>query len=255
MLRRCLFSPGKALFVRRASIFPLSRPLPPRDTSELPAPLRDSLLAPELAAFDQILRQIGDSRTSDFEILAGPFRLRQKLLVRALLGDASVEPDTDIDLAALQSRLAGGFGAEFEAKLAAQGLHAGSDVSLFIENLRERFQALEAQLRSGEKASERWFVFLQLLLNVLICSVLFYTTYFWKDWEVVEPISYLVLVAFNFVYFASLIYFRKVSGKQPKLLFLPITSRFLKRRLNYALNRKQFESFYFEYREILRKFN
>lgn len=258
MLKRYLFSPGKSLLVRASSKNPISQRLPPPSpdaSSHLPASVQQSLLFPELETFDRILRQIEENRGADFEIFQGPFRLSQKILTRSLLSSAPHESESELDIKKIQEYLTGPFHSDFEKILDAQGFHAGSEVSLFIENLRERFQALGTRQYSNEHVSQKKLVFFQMLMNIGIFSVLFYTTYFWKDWEVVEPISYLIVVGFNLIYFVSALYYRKVSGSQRDFFVSNITSKLMKQRINFSSNRKQFESFYFEYQEILRRIN
>lgn len=258
MLKRYLFSAGKSLLVRASAKLPLSRPLPPpslQSSSDLPASIQHSLLFPELETFDRILRQIEQNSSSEFEIFQGPFRLRQKILTRSLLASMAEQGDSDLDLKRVQDYLTGPFHSDFQGILENQGLCHGSEVSNFVESLRGRFQALEHRLHLNEDSSQKKLIFFQLLMNIGIFSGLFYTTYFWKDWEVVEPISYLIVVGFNLIYFVSTLYFRKVSGTQRDLLFSRVNSRLLEQRVNFSLNRKQFESFYYEYQEILRRIN
>ena len=258
MLNRFLFSPGKSLLMRQSSPNPLISSLsaPSSDTScDISSSLQESLLYPELFTFDRILRQIETQRSGNLEVYQGPIHLRQKILTRALLSSTNVNQDSKVDLGAISDHLKGSFQSDFEKLLYNQGFMKDSELSNYIEDLKERFDKMDNQLQCSEKSSWSRLIFSQLVMHITIFGTLFYTTYFWKDWEVVEPISYLVLVGFNLIYLMSLIYSRRVSGSQIKIFNSPRSSKLLKQRLNFALNRKRFHTFYYEYQEILRNLN
>jgi hypothetical protein len=258
MLNRFLFSPGKSLKICSSSLHPISSTLSltSKDSSEnISESLQNSILFPEIFTFDRILKKIENHKNQDLEVYQGPINLRQKILTRALLNSATLSENSSINLKELKQNLEAPFQTHFETLLQTQGFQKGSELTEYIEHLRERFDAMDNNLDTTQKSSWSRLIFSQMIMHIGIFGALFYTTYFWKDWEVVEPISYLVVVGFNLIYLGSLIYSRRVSGSQINILNSPRTSKLLKQRLNFSLNRKRFHTFYYEYQEILRNLN
>ena len=258
MLTRFLFSPGKSLLVRASSPHPLSSPSPPppaEPNSDFPPSLANSLLYPELHTFHVLLSSLEGKSSGNFQVFQGPIRLRHKLLTRALLLSCSSEGQSHVDLSSVKGHLIGGFHSDFKALLQEQGFSHQSETSQFVESLRDRFEALNDKFHSTEKNFWSLVICFQFMMHSIIWGGLFYTTYFWKDWEVVEPISYLLAVGFNFIYLWCLIYSGRVSGSQISILKSSRNSKLLKKKLNYSLNRKRFETFYYEYNELLRNLN
>lgn len=257
MITRFLSSPGRSLLITPGSLHPTIAPAAPPSPSSplLPVTLETSILYPELQTFAHIVEQLEHPRTSAFEVFQGPIRLRQKILIRSLLGLAATPGDKQVDLQKLERFLGSDFPAEFKGLLQKQGFTPQSEVTQFIESLRERFENLEGGLEGRELSSFKWLIFVQFLINIGVFAGLFYTTYFWKDWEVAEPISYLNVVLINLVYLGSMIYARRVSGTPVKILSSGRAAKLALRRQKYTLNRKRFETFYYEYNELLRNLN
>lgn len=256
MLLSRLFSPGKSLWVNSFTKRSVSlRCADPSTPTSVPVSLSSSLIYPELVVFDRIISQIENPNSSHFEVFQGPIKLRQKLVTRALLTSyPGMSADkSQVTLAHLKSFMYADFPDEFKNLLQEEKRLFKSDLSAYIESLRTRMDTLESYFQAESRQSKSRTVWYYFLFNLLLMSGLFYMTYFVYDWEVVEPISYLLVVSSNLLCLLMWIKRKRVTGHQLNMLAIPHFNNLASHRANYSFNRKIFFRFFYEYRELVRR--
>ena len=254
---RPLLSPGLALFCRPAVSTSILRHFPalePSSTIPLPPALESSLLAPEITAFHSILTQFETSSAQlpeDFLVFLGPSRLRHKLLVRALFqAHPQLSQQQGLPLSDLRRYLHTDFGPQLKLILSQERLLMNSELTPFVEQLRDRFDRLGQEHDSKHSHTETRMSLLFLAFNISLFSLLFFLTYFVWDWEVVEPISYLIVVTSNFIWLLLLLRKNRVQGNQYDFFMKRSLKHVSINRAAYALNRKRFFRFYYEFQDL-----
>ena len=251
-----LFSPGKSFIVNsvsRMARFSRLPVVPFTSDSPLPIELSKSLLYPELATFHRIIYQIENPVDREFEVYNGPVQLQRKIIIRSLLAKTSdkQDPNGNVNVKDMQTYVNEGFFKDFNQILLNEKQLMSSSVTPFVQQLKERFDAVEEQLQKSSNSEKSRTMFFYLLFNIFLFGALFYITYFVYDWEVVEPISYLIVVCSNLIWLLMMIRKKKVNeGHQLGMVMQDQAKALLNQRVNFAFNKKSFYRFYYEYQEL-----
>lgn len=232
----------------------LDLPIP----SDLPSELQSSLVYSEIAHFHSVIHNLKNgSKESHFEILSHPINLKQKVMVRSLLRRSKgfIDDSNNLELKSLERFFNSEFLSNFQNDLIKEKELAEGVVGEYMQMLEKLLDEVETEFQNESIRGERRLTYFQFIMNLLIFVSLFGMTYFVFDWEVCEPMAYLLFVGSNLILLILLLRFKKKDGNNFKILSKNFQDKHISQKYPLSYQKQSFSRFKYEYSELIQNLN